>query len=180
MPELFCFEGAIKAGDTFKVNHYLSLIVQPIKRKRKLNQTASIQKKEVSLMNRTKVQSELPFWSSTLGDNLILHKLSMKKESFPKPVCEPNVITDAAVLQSASSIKSNIYDSSGSQSVSSFFFPKKECSSSSSTLTSFSSSSALSRTSFGLKRNLSMSQASTSYKVPITETNGNNFRHGIT
>ena len=42
---LFCFEGAIKAGDTFKVNHYLSLIVQPIKRKRKLNQTASIQKK---------------------------------------------------------------------------------------------------------------------------------------
>ena len=101
-------------------------------------------------MNRTKVQSKLPFWSSTLGDKLILPKPSIKKESFPKPVCEPNVITDAAVLQSASSIKSNIHDSSGSQSVSSFFFPKKACSSSSSTLTSFSSSSALSRTSFGL------------------------------
>ena len=117
-------------------------------------------------MKHTKVQSKLSFWSSTLGDNLILLKPSIKKE----PVCEPNVITDATVLQSSSSIKSNIHYSSGSQSVSSFFVPKKACSSSSSTLTS-----ALSCTSLGLKRNLSMSQVSTPGKVPITETNGNKY-----
>ena len=94
---LFCFEGAIKAGDAFKVNHYVPLIVQQIKSKRKLNQTASIQQKEVCLMNRTKVQTKLPFWASTLGEKLLLPKPYIKKESFPEPVCEPNVITDAAV-----------------------------------------------------------------------------------